>query len=352
MTLDELKKLTPVELEYISAHIYKLVKDKVTVDTTNDENFNKDPEHCPHCKNRTFIKYGFNKGKQKYYCKCCGKFFSNTTRTLYHKSNNQYLLWKHFIACEINGLSLAQTSIQIEKCRTTCFNMRHKLYKAIEALVLSTTLSGLVEIDSAYTSINLKGTKPDKMPRYSKKRGNKAAYSGISHHKICLITAIDEHDNMLFRIGGLGAESFEKYSKYRNCFNTVTRFISDSKASIKLFAESLNCKIEQIPVIANKKRYSTNNGKTISNVNQLHSEFSILITKKHGVSTRHLQSYLNWLIFIKKVRYTVKDTARSSYTYMETMHQVNTIKVRDICKQEFPIDLLMAYGEYNYGIYS
>ena len=230
--------------------------------------------------------------------------------------------------------------------------MRHKLYKAIEASVLLTTLSGVIEIDAAYTSINLKGTKPDKMPRFSKKRGNRAAYSGISHHKVCLITAIDENDNMLFRIGGLGPESFDKYSKYASNFNEVTRFISDSKAAINLFAESLNCQIEQIPVLANKKRYATKNGKTISNVNQLHSEFSILITKKHGVSTRHLQSYLNWLLFIKNTRYIVKDTARSSHTYMETMHQGNTIKVRDIYKQEFPIDLFIAYGDYKYGVFS
>lgn len=157
---------------------------------------------------------------------------------------------------------------------------------------------------------------------------------------------------MLFRIGGLGPESFDKYSKYASNFNEITSFVSDSKAAISLFAKSLNCQIEQIPVLANKKRYATKNGKTISNVNQLHSEFSILITKKHGVSTRHLQSYLNWLLFIKKIRYTVKDTARSSHIYMETMHQGNTIKVRDICKQEFPIDLFMAYGDYKYRVFS
>ena len=27
-------------------------------------------------------------------------------------------------------------------------------------------------------------------------------------------------------------------------------------------------------------------------------------------------------------------------------------KVRDICKQEFPIDLFMAYGDYKYGVFS
>lgn len=37
---------------------------------------------------------------------------------------------------------------------------------------------------------------------------------------------------------------------------------------------------------------------------------------------------------------------------METMHQGNTIKVRDICKQEFPIDLFMVYGDYKYRVFS
>lgn len=41
-----------------------------------------------------------------------------------------------------------------------------------------------------------------------------------------------------------------------------------------------------------------------------------------------------------------------SYTYMETMHQRNTIKVRNICKQEVLIDWLMTYGNYKYGTFS
>jgi transposase-like protein len=97
MTLDDLKKLTPVELDFIAAHIYKLVKDKVTEDTKNEENFNHDPDCCPHCGSLSFIKYGFNKGKQKYYCKDCNKFFSKTTGTLYHRSENEYVVWKNFM---------------------------------------------------------------------------------------------------------------------------------------------------------------------------------------------------------------------------------------------------------------
>ena len=94
---------------------------------------------------------------------------------------------------------------------------------------------------------------------------------------------------MLFRIAGLGPESIDKYLLFKDCFKEGSTFISDSKPAIKKFAQEISCSIEQIPVIANKKRYATNNNHTVSNVNQIHSELSILISKKHGISTRHLQ---------------------------------------------------------------
>jgi hypothetical protein len=93
----------------------------------------------------------------------------------------------------------------------------------------------------------------------------------------------------------------------------------------------------------NKKKYATKNNHTVSNVNQIHSELSILISKKHGISTRHLQDYLNWVLFLKKFKYRVKVEARDSFTYMESMKQVHTIAVRNITKLPMPIDLYQAY---------
>jgi len=56
-----------------------------------------------------------------------------------------------------------------------------------------------------YRSINLKGTKPENMPRASKPRtSNGASTRGISKHKICIETAIDENDNCFFEIVGTG----------------------------------------------------------------------------------------------------------------------------------------------------
>ena len=53
---------------------------------------------------------------------------------------------------------------------TTCFYMRHKLYKAASQIIQEQKLSDEIEIDSQYLSINLKGTKLENMPRYSKKK--------------------------------------------------------------------------------------------------------------------------------------------------------------------------------------
>ena len=43
------------------------------------------------------------------------------------------------------------------------------------------------------------------MPRFSKKRTSTSSlYRGISHHKICVVFSIDEKDNLLLKITGLG----------------------------------------------------------------------------------------------------------------------------------------------------
>ena len=64
---------------------------------------------------------------------------------------------------------------------------------------------GEIQSDEKYFSINLKGTKTKNMPRYSKKRtSTNSPYRGISHHKICVVSSIDENDNLLLKIVGLG----------------------------------------------------------------------------------------------------------------------------------------------------
>lgn len=131
--------------------------------------------------------------------------------------------------------------------------MRHKLYNAISDYQDSVQLKGLIELDPTYEKINLKGTK----------HGKSKSLRGINHHKICIVTAID------------------------------------SKSSL----ESFNIDPCMIPDIIPGDQFKSPNGHTLSSVNQLHQSLSELIRVKHGVSTRHLQGYLDWLVFTKELHY-------------------------------------------------
>lgn len=52
----------------------------------------------------------------------------------------------------------------------TSFRIRHKILYALKKFIDNITLSGEIQSDEKYFSINLKGTKPENMPRYSKKK--------------------------------------------------------------------------------------------------------------------------------------------------------------------------------------
>ena len=89
---------------------------------------------------------------------------------------------------ELNGLSLEQDSVATGLSITTCFHMCHKLYQAISKVNNNVILRGQIELDSAYTRINLKGIKPQNMPRPRKHRGRKntSIYSRHLRGVICL----------------------------------------------------------------------------------------------------------------------------------------------------------------------
>ena len=57
--------------------------------------------------------------------------------------------------------------------KITCFYMRHKLYHAASEIMGHQKLSGEVEIDTQYKSINLKGTRPQICPDTQRKEANR-----------------------------------------------------------------------------------------------------------------------------------------------------------------------------------
>jgi hypothetical protein len=119
------------------------------------------------------------------------------------------------------------------------------------------------------------------MPRISKKRGKHKTslvskeLTDISHHKVCLVTAIDEHDNIPYRVAGQGSESQATFEQYASHFGNGSTMISDSNSCICNFAEHHGLISEPIPVIGGRQVFTTAKGNSLGKCNKVSIELKI-----------------------------------------------------------------------------
>lgn len=160
---------------------------------------------CEKCGSK-FHKNGRTRnGVQKYICSGCKNTISETTNTIIHHSKLPFEVWSNIIDNLLNEFSLRRIAEENNISVLTSFRIRHKVLFALKTFVDNIMLSGEIQSDEKYFSINLKGTNPNNMPRFSKKRTSTSSpYRGISHHKICVVSSIDENDNLLLQITGPG----------------------------------------------------------------------------------------------------------------------------------------------------
>ena len=62
--------------------------------------------------------------------------------------------------------------------------------------------------------------------------------------------------------------------------------------------------------------FHSNGQINIAEINEVHSQLEVWLSKFRGVSTRHLQEYLNWFvyIFIMKKRFNLNKLKAESYS--------------------------------------
>lgn len=220
--------------------------------------------------------------------------------------------------------------------------MRHKILIALDDYFNNLKLSGEVQADEKFFTINLKGTKRN-MPRFSKKRTSSSnSLKGISHHKICVVSAIDSNDNLFFNIAGLGKVSIEMVNNsFDDKFINVSKIVTDSASGYMeyCFKNNINhCRIQ-----SGFHAVGMNN---LAEINGCHSQLSTWLAKFRGVSIRHLQKYLNWFAFLftMQKRYLLKNLKLKCYKTFITND--NYMKTKTILNLKMPIDLNIAYSEY------
>lgn len=303
---------------------------------------------CPYCESLNIVKNGHSKKRaQRYKCKDCKHRFCDTTNTTSANSKLTYEIWLNFFKCMIDKTSIRKTAAKLGLNKNTVFSMRHKVLNALSIFRKGTKLSGDIQSDEKYESINLKGTKKANMPRASKPRKSKGGSKrGISNHQICIASAIDENDNIYLEIVGNGPITTQMIKKaFKDRIQPNSILITDCKSSYEKFAVDNNIKLEQVK----SGTYKNSNGYTLSEINGVHSNLDLFLKCFVGVSTKHLQGYLDWFIYQKYLTYAIEVLNQPQVLMNYVLCSNSFIKVSNIYSKEFPVDIFDVYSDYNFN---
>lgn len=343
----DIYSLLPEEINDVIKKLSDALKIIKVRKCTNSKFVNKEKNEiiCPCCNSKNVIKNGHDKNKvQIYYCKDCFKKFNSCTNTPIAHTKLTYEQLMIFFECMNDKLSIKKTAAKVGCNKNTVFLLRHKVLDCVSKIRKGTKLKGESEADEFYESINLKGTKTKNMPRTSKCRSSRGGSKrGVSNHQVCVATAIDEYDNCFLEVVGTGPITSEQVTNtFKDRIEEGSCLITDCKSSYEKFAKDNNIKLEQIK----SGTYINQNGYSLGNINSLHSELRTFLSCFKGVSTKHLQHYLDWFWFQKLINYTT-EILNQPLTMMKKVVISNcTINSNNVYDNSSGIDFKKVYLDY------
>lgn len=345
--INDLNNLLPEDIENLInklTEILRIVKCKKNTNSRFIEKL-KDVVTCPHCASNNIIKNGHDKNDvQCYCCKDCKKKFNSGTKTIIAHIKLTYEQLVIFFESMNNKLSIRKTAAKMNCNKNTVFLLRHKVLETLSKYRENIKLNGITEADEIYESINLKGTRKDKMPRYSKPRSsNGGSKRGISNHQVCIASAIDENDTFFLEIVGTGPIKSEQVeSVFKNKIEDVSCFVTDCKSSYEDFIKSKNINLEQVK----SGTYVNQHGYNLANINSLHSELETFLSCFKGVSTKHLSHYLDWFCFQKIINYTVNIIDQPITTMKEVIIENSKVNSNNVHDNTSGINFSEVYSNY------
>lgn len=346
--MNELEKLLPKELEKAIEKLQVLLDHKKYSKGIIDLVIHKERKAicCPKCGSVYIKKNGKYKDRQLYRCKDCSKKFNELTNTPFHHTRLNYNQIETAYECLVDKLSIRKSARKIGISTRTAFTLRFKLITCLKEIRDKDILKGTMELDEYYLPVNLKGTKPKNMPRISKSRKRHGTgKSGINHHTICIVTGIDEYDHMFLEVAGAGNVTSEMIKDtIANKIQDSTKVITDCKSSYESVAKENDWNLKQVK----SNCYTDNEGNNLANINSLHSELTSFISKFHGISTKHLQEYLDWFAFSKYQNYSIDYLEQPDNFEKNTITKTTPIKYSNVCNNYSIFDFSELYSDYNY----
>lgn len=337
----EFSKLLPNELYEIKEILNVIIEEITNIRVTNLKYQEKNQKiTCPICNENNIVKNGFKNQTQRYKCKNCNKFFSISTNKLTNKLRLNYNQLINFMQCLVDCKTLTETSKIVSLSLRETYNIRIKIISVLSNYHQE-KLHDVVECDEKYITLSFKGTRKDKMPRESRRNGFESKSAGMSKEQVCVLMAIDSYDNIYAKIVGLGQLTTKELND--NLADKIEKnsiIVTDSKSAYIKFAKENNFILKQIQ----SGKYKTDDGYHLGELNSLMSELDMLLKKYRGLSTRHLQEYLDFFRVRKILKYCIEYLQQSQEIYNYSLLQPSVLKAREICKKEMPINVNEIYN--------
>ena len=155
---------------------------------------------CAHCGHTKYVKFGVDKGSQRYKCKSCKRSFTEYTGTWMaglHKKDkiDQYLALMH----QEKSLDKIKEALSINK--KTAFDWRHKILSALQDTD-NEGFTGITESDETFFLISEKGRAVS--TRAPRKRGGSSKKRGVSNDQVAVIVTQDRKQTLDLKVATMG----------------------------------------------------------------------------------------------------------------------------------------------------
>lgn len=244
---------------------------------------------CPYCGSDGCMKDGRTpSGSQRYICLKCGERFSALTGTIFEHSKKDLPVWVDFVTMMCHNVQVDAAADMCGISHQTAFEWRHRVMATIDGYQDRIVLRDCIWIDETYiTDTSLAGDS-DWHPK-----------RGLSKNKICIAVAIDVHKNPVAIVCGNGKPS-SKHIK-----ETLQRHIANGSTIVHDMEKSHRSLVRAVGGIDESYRADTKDPAYLQGmemVNSLCSWLKRYLWRYAGMKPENLQSYLNWFVYLFRVR--------------------------------------------------
>ena len=279
--------------------LFKVLQYEIEVpkfDILNSNLKNKSKVECPNCDKSHVVGHGSYKGRSRFMCKSCNKSFNDYTGTALSgiKKMEQF---QSYLKLVLESVTIRKAATTLGLHTSTILDWRHKIASSLEQNNGSKFI-GIVECDDKLVNINEKGNQ--NLTRNSFKRpSDRKTKRGVSDDKISIIVASDRKGNPTMKVAKRGRIDEKSVDNSIGDLMSINNILcSDKHPSLICWAKTNN--VEHHTFLS--KNHGINKTYHVQNVNSIDNLYERWVKPFYGISTKYLVQYLNWFMFLQKVK--------------------------------------------------